>query len=71
MAWQQPERQSLAVSHSCSISRPHGAPPAAHLACCLCCSMNAPIMVEVNDETDPLEVRYDALETDHTDPFGP
>ena len=33
--------------------------------------MNAPIMVEVNDETDPLEVRNDALKTDQMDLLGP
>ena len=76
MALQQLERQSIVephACHSCVIAglimlqeQPAYGPLAAHLACCLCCSMNAPIMVEVNDETDPLEVRYDALETDCT-----
>lgn len=29
------------------------------------CSMNAPVMVDVGDETDPLEVRPDGLAMDN------
>jgi hypothetical protein len=34
--------------------------PLTSLGCFLCCSMNAPVMVDVGDETDPLEVRCSA-----------